>query len=312
MERTNPGLSVIVPVYNVERYLKDCIESILNQSYTDYELIIVDDGSCDGSSQICDDYAKADNRVQVIHKKNGGASSARNVGLHLAQGKYVSFIDSDDYIGDDFYKYLINGAEESDADIAIGSVCKVTEDKRPTLVSKLKHEYLTPQSALIKMFDIPATIEMALWNKVYKRKILGDLLFDINMKYSEDLLFNISALKKTIKLIIIPEPVVYIRERSDSAIHTKINNDTFVENLNNIKKCIVDAKDISIDVIDYGEYSMWIRVLNRREQLLADDSQVELSQLRAYIKHRISKLIRNKKIPTKQKCFLTLFALGAK
>ena len=100
-------ISVIVPIYNVEKYLIKCIESIINQTYKDLEIILVDDGSTDSSGKICDEFATKDNRIKVIHKKNGGLSSARNIGLDICKGNYISFIDSDDYIELDMYEKMI-------------------------------------------------------------------------------------------------------------------------------------------------------------------------------------------------------------
>ncbi|MBQ9782222.1 MAG: glycosyltransferase family 2 protein [Clostridia bacterium] len=113
----NDLISVIVPVYNVQKYLPRCIESILNQSYKDIELILVDDGSPDNTGEICDYYAKKDSRVVVIHKENGGVSSARNAGLNIAKGKFINFVDSDDYIPNDSLENLINLQKENDADL---------------------------------------------------------------------------------------------------------------------------------------------------------------------------------------------------
>ena len=106
----NPEISIIVPVYNVEKYLKRCIDSILNQSFTDFELILVDDGSTDNSGEIIDEYAIKDERIKVIHKENGGLSSARNVGIEYSKGNYIAFVDSDDYINKNMYKILYKNA----------------------------------------------------------------------------------------------------------------------------------------------------------------------------------------------------------
>lgn len=104
----NPLISVIVPIYNVEKYLARCVDSIVNQTYKDFELILVDDGSPDNSGKICDEYAKKDSRIKVVHKKNGGLSDARNAGMAVATGEYISFIDSDDYVSDDFFECLLD------------------------------------------------------------------------------------------------------------------------------------------------------------------------------------------------------------
>ncbi|WP_227166600.1 glycosyltransferase, partial [Enterococcus faecium] len=111
-------ISIIVPVYKVEKYLRKCVDSILAQTFTDFEVILVDDGSPDNSGKICDEYAEKDNRVRVIHKENGGLSSARNAGIDVARGKYLGFVDSDDYIDEDMYEILYENLKIHDADIS--------------------------------------------------------------------------------------------------------------------------------------------------------------------------------------------------
>ncbi|MDR0422523.1 MAG: glycosyltransferase, partial [Proteiniphilum sp.] len=108
----NPMISVIVPVYNVEKYLRKCLESILAQTYTSFELLLVNDGSTDGSGQICDEYAQKDSRVQVFHQENKGVSRARNLGLERAKGKWVAFIDSDDWVDSTYLEHLLEGDED--------------------------------------------------------------------------------------------------------------------------------------------------------------------------------------------------------
>ncbi len=122
-------ISIIIPVYNVERYLRECIDSIIAQTYKNLEIILVDDGSSDKSGEICDEYSKKDSRIKVIHKKNGGLSDARNVALDIAKGDYIGFIDSDDYIEKDMFQILYNLAEEYNAEISSISFYKMLENK---------------------------------------------------------------------------------------------------------------------------------------------------------------------------------------
>ena len=143
-------ISVIVPVYNVENYLDQCIQSILRQSYSDFELILVDDGSKDSSGMLCDEYKRKDSRIQVIHKKNGGLSDARNAGTQIARGSHVTYIDSDDYVSDDYLQVLYNLINQNNADLAVtgikcfydGVIIKEderTEERRYTGIEALKN-----------------------------------------------------------------------------------------------------------------------------------------------------------------------------
>ena len=119
MSSKNPMVSIVIPIYNVEIYLKKCIDSILNQSFDDFEIILVNDGSKDSSLDICNEYLKKDTRINLVNKTNGGLSSARNAGLNVAKGKYISFIDPDDCINENYFNILINKAEMNDCDVIV-------------------------------------------------------------------------------------------------------------------------------------------------------------------------------------------------
>ena len=118
-------ISIIIPVYNVKLYLDNCIQSVIQQSYTDFECILVDDGSTDGSSEICDQWAEKDNRIIIVHQPNGGVSSARNKGLEQAKGEYICFIDSDDWVDVDYLSAMINNLKEKETDLII---CGLTQE----------------------------------------------------------------------------------------------------------------------------------------------------------------------------------------
>ena len=124
-------ISVIIPVYNVEKYLRECLDSVLRQTYQDFEVLLIDDGSCDGSGQICDEYAQKDDRVSVIHKQNGGVSAARNLGLQQAKGEFIAFIDSDDVVSEVYLEKLYQGILEGDADVCL---CKYSRWKDGLIV----------------------------------------------------------------------------------------------------------------------------------------------------------------------------------
>lgn len=186
-------LSVIVPVYNVEKHLKRCIDSIIKQTYKDFELILVDDGSTDNSPKICDEFCKQDKRIKVIHKENGGVSSARNAGLDIAEGDYISFIDSDDYIEVDMFKKLIQRIIENSADIAQCNFKVVCENEKG-LKNKVYKEVKVADrySALNESVDVP--FSNVVWNKIYKKEILSGIKFNENIKRFEDVDFTYRVL----------------------------------------------------------------------------------------------------------------------
>ena len=174
-------ISVIVPVYNVEKYLKRCIESILSQTYTQLDVILVDDGSPDACPNICDEYAVLDNRVRVIHKSNGGLSDARNVGLDIARGEWVTFVDSDDWIEPDMYEYLIANAKRNDAEISVGGVNDEFFDGNDTVITKttyhgeLIEESVSGIEAMKKYFFS----SWSAWDKIYRREVFDGIRFPI-------------------------------------------------------------------------------------------------------------------------------------
>lgn len=177
-------LSIIVPIYGVERYLTKCIESLLNQAYSNVEIILVDDGSKDNCPSICDKYAAIDNRIVTIHKENGGQGSARNCGLEIATGEYIAFVDADDYVSTDMYIRLVDAIEKTNADIAVcGSYFEMKFLTRA--VGTLDKPKLLKKVDALKAFYTQDYIGCTPWNKVYKRKIWMNLRFPEN-HYRED------------------------------------------------------------------------------------------------------------------------------
>ncbi len=188
----NPKISIIVPVYNVEQYLPRCIDSILAQTFSDFEVLLVDDGSRDRSGTICDEYAAKDYRVRVFHKPNGGVSSARNVGLENAKGKWIGFIDSDDIIPTDGFDTLV-GLASTDVDMVMAGYRKIDENgmlvEGPTrIVSKT----VTWEQALTEMFK-PTDYDYQgyCFSKLYRTSVVRDnaMTFNQNIKFNEDRLF---------------------------------------------------------------------------------------------------------------------------
>lgn len=185
-------ISVVVPIYQVEKYLSTCVNSILNQTYSNLEIILVDDGSPDSCPAICDKFALKDSRIKVIHQKNGGLSSARNAGIEIAQGEYIGFIDSDDFIAPNFYEYLLNNALTYHADISECSFIRVAENNMNAFnFSPINNEVISVTNnigALERLFseDINICVNtVVVWNKLYKRSLFKSIRYPLN-KISED------------------------------------------------------------------------------------------------------------------------------
>ena len=197
----NLKMSVVIPVYNVEAFLTQCIESIIYQSHKNLEIIIVDDGSPDNSAKIYEKYAKSDKRIKVIKQKNGGLSKARNTGLAAATGDYVHFIDSDDYINCDYYEKMLAAAKATDADIAAGGV--VSQNGERFAVSYKNQLVL---SGLVEKFRITgALVNCTVWRHIYRRKFLEKN----NLKFAdgrifEDLLFMPETIMRANRVVTVP------------------------------------------------------------------------------------------------------------
>ncbi len=207
VDETNLLVSVIVPVYNVEPYVEKCVRSLMAQDHEELEIILVDDGSTDGSGAICDELALTDARIRVIHKENGGVSAARNSGLEVASGAYVVFVDGDDYVTPDYVSYLLQLVLESHCDIAMNennfdneNMRQIARDNRRVVKAEAVIEWIY----LEKIF-------VAVWNKIYKRSFLNDhsLRFRPEIWYGEGMLFNIECLQYTESVAIGSQKVYY-------------------------------------------------------------------------------------------------------
>lgn len=213
-------ISVIVPVYNAEQYLKRCVDSILSQTLNHFELILVDDGSTDSSPTILDDYAKRDSRVKVVHQQNAGVSVARNKGLELASGEYVGFIDSDDEVEPCMYEKLLARLSESGADIAFCDSVAINGDKR-----ELETIESLPESSVMKKEEVTPDIILELAGSVcrglYRAALVRDnsISFPVGLKISEDRIFNIYAIGKAKKVAYLKE--VYYKRMilEESTVH---------------------------------------------------------------------------------------------
>ena len=217
-----PQISVIVPVYNTESYLHQCIDSILNQSFKDFELLLIDDGSKDGSGKICDVYAEKDSRIRVWHQENQGVSVARNVGLENAQGEWIYFPDSDDIVVENAFEIMMKMITEN-IDYVIGGYEIYDEEGNSTYaISERKQHVITRDEALMEMFaPTDYRYQGYLWNKLFKAAIIRDnnLRFVKGIKFNEDRLYNVEYLcciKGNVAYTTVP--VYHYVERSPSAM----------------------------------------------------------------------------------------------
>lgn len=209
-------VSVVVPVFQVENYLDKCIQSVVNQTYHDLEIILVDDGSTDHSPEICDIWEKKDARIRVIHKKNGGLSDARNVGLHAARGKFIAFVDSDDWIDSRFIEYLYVAIQKTNADIAACDVQKVNDGFEPRNIVDIsfRFEISTSKEAINDILN-DRRFRAVVWNKLYKSEILKGEQFEVG-RFHEDEFLTYRLYDKATSLVYIGTPLYYYRQRRGS------------------------------------------------------------------------------------------------
>ena len=205
----SPLISVIIPVYNVEKYLRECLDSVLAQTYKNLEIILIDDGSSDNSGQICDEYAAKDSRIKVIHQVNQGVSAARNAGLKAARGQYIGFVDSDDYIKPDMYEYLYQLISKDNADVAM---CNFYKGSFRTSSKDILDNYKLQK--LLNIFDVPSWI--FLWNKLYKSTLIQGISFRSDMTYGEDSFFVFEIAKQNGLLAIGQEIKYFYRNNPTS------------------------------------------------------------------------------------------------
>lgn len=220
-------VSVVVPVYNVEKYLKKCIESILRQSYDNFELIIVDDGSTDSSGKICDEIKSIDNRITVYHKENGGLSDARNYGIDRANGDYITFIDSDDYIHEDFLKTLVELVVKYNTDISIVGSVALEEGKSVNEINtnKIIEKCMNTEEALECML-LRRGFGISAWSKLYKTDLFNDIRYPKGLLY-EDTYTTPYVIDKCDKIAYNSQKMYYWVQRQDSITHRKLADKDF-------------------------------------------------------------------------------------
>lgn len=239
--KNNEKISIIVPIYNIEEYVSRCIDSILKQTYSNLDIVLVDDGSTDNCSNICDEYAKKDNRIRVFHKENGGLSDARNFGIKYAKGKYISFIDGDDFVAEDFIYTLYQNLIKYNADISVcgysiynnGIINKFEKNNQDYIIE------LKPKYAIKYMLDNNFAFRHCTWNKLYKIELFKNISFPYKRIYED--------VGTTYKLICKSKKVVY----DSSSKYYYVKNYNSITNTHIFDKKELDRIEMSNQMCDY-------------------------------------------------------------
>ncbi|RGX96942.1 glycosyltransferase family 2 protein [Blautia sp. OF03-15BH] len=246
----NNLVSIIIPAYNVARYLDDCLKSVLNQTYTNLEIIVIDDGSTDKSLEICHSYAAKDKRLKVIHQENAGVSAARNVGLSIMTGKYVLFIDSDDRIEQNMVEILVKEIEENEKNDAVFCGYKEFEDETDRIIKEVvpsKSKRVDRDNGVAEIFGEYATM---LWNKMFRCSIIDKSdLFDVTLKIGEDELWMVDVLKKANNIMLIGTPLYYYRSRAEGASKGQVFSEAKMTDYESQKKVLKSINEYGSEAL---------------------------------------------------------------
>lgn len=225
MELINDVISVIVPVYRVEKFLDDCVRSIVGQTYQKLQIILVDDGSPDRCGEMCEQWAKKDKRIQVVHKKNGGLSDARNAGLAVAVGEYIAFVDSDDWIDPHMYEIMLQALVKEKADLAACGIVDTFSDRE--IVHSTLYSVGGSEKFLYMIYH-DTTFPVAAWNKLYRRTCWEDFEFPKG-KICEDAFTTYLLVDRAEKIVQIPEALYHYRIRESSIMTTAFRTERMDE-----------------------------------------------------------------------------------
>lgn len=296
-------ISVIIPVYNVSDYLERCLNSVINQTYNNLEIILVNDGSTDNSGAICDEFANKYNIIKVIHKKNGGLSDARNVGLKIATGKYIAFLDSDDWIDLDYYEKLYSKMIEYDSDISIIGFFWAQDNNFNKSPFYLEDKIFTSDEAINELVK-DELLTSHVWNKLFKRELWNDIEFPYRKSY-EDVFVMHKVFAKANKIAIISDFKHYYFMRNDSIIHTQSTKNLIDEFLA-FKTRYDDLKDSYPHIKNYMVNSMFNPIMKMYclYHLTNEEKKkykFEVQQINSILKNREIK----KYLSKKRKLFFT-------
>lgn len=257
-------ISVIVPIYNTQEYLSKCLQSIINQTYKDLEIILINDGSTDSTLEICKRYSETDKRIKIINQKNQGVSTARNSALKIAKGDYIAFVDSDDYIKNNMFEILKDSMERNKCDI---SICDFIIEKTETCEEKsnIIEKVMTPKEGIKNML-LNDDFGGHVCNKLYKRSLFSNIKFDKEIKICEDLLINVEMFLKSNSVVYTSQKLYYYVTRMGSATNNQIfSEQSYTSKIayQKIEKILANDKDLLI----YSKYFALISNYNYIKEL---------------------------------------------
>lgn len=291
-----PKISVIVPVYKAEAYLHRCVNSILNQTFTDFELLLIDDGSPDSSGEICDEYAAKDSRVRVFHKENGGVSSARNLGLDNAVGRYITFVDSDDWLEEECFEYCVNSIKD-DIDLVQLGFTFAYANGSMRKSNKLKDTIL-PSIDYINN----SSFHVCVWGNIFKKTIIDNYIirFDETMKLGEDQKFLLDYMRHCSKIQSISMSYYNYYQNIGSVMHNTKTEDLFY--------CAYKMADYKSDYPIFTKQCDGIILLHF--QLLLDRPEVKYKDLKSLHALIDSSSLSQKRFIVSKLCFALYYYIS--
>ena len=302
-------ISIIVPVYNVEKYLKKCVDSIINQTYKNIEIILVDDGSTDSSGKMCDDYKKVDKRIKVYHKKNGGLSDARNYGIDKSKAKYVGFVDSDDFITEDMYEILYNSIKKYDADISLARVIDCYDDIPEINNTDAKDCLFNKEEAIKKVMEAEEVSVHAV-SKLYKKELFNDLRFEVG-RTTEDGIIMIELLDKCNKIAYNSSCVYYYIHRENSITTRKFNEKTGYDVIYAYEKNKKIIEEKYPDLIDIANMRLCWAHFIVLDRMAKSDYEIDMNIVK-YLRKRFSFIMKSKYFTKGRKLSMMLLKVSSR
>lgn len=290
-------------MYNTEKYIKRCLESIINQTYKHLEIILIDDGSTDSSSKICDDYAKKDSRIEVFHKENQGSSAEKNFGLSIAKGKYISFVDSDDYLEPTIIEKLVKKIESNQSDIAI---CNFFPNNTTNL-----EETFTSRQALTYIMD-KKYFRGYNWNKLYKRELAKDIQFCTDIYMAEDLLFNCKYLLKAKKCSYIDEKLYHYNCDNNNSISNSKLSKKYLTIIDSYYGLVNLYKENKIEYLPYlyiDEFKVCCDIIYKNSLIKDKKDKLDLKKVYDKKKELFNEITKSKDIKFRKKIEVCIYGL---
>lgn len=317
----NPLVSIIVPVYNGENFLKCCIDSILSQSYKNFELILINDGSTDNSSKICEEYRLKDKRIKYLSQHNQGVSIARNKGLQIMQGEYVIFVDADDIVHKNLIDICIKTIKNSNCDLVIYSYKKFVNMIDYLLEKEIYEMISLTQKDIFREIFIGSNgrqrFRMLAWNKLYKAELFDDIKFPLNRKYGEDASVTYKIIKKVASAIFIDNPPLYFyRDNPNSALNKFLNEDN-LQIFDTYNEIYLDIKNTNQKFLEYITAAYIIRIFEficriKNEILIKNNQLKYLKKLRIKIELKMNDVLKCKYVTKRLKILFFIYNMNIK